>query len=60
MAKRENYNELYLFIQVVREEALRQPHSGSGWRNPASADRFASWKSGWAFSFWCVLRASCR
>ncbi len=60
MAKRENYNELYLFIQVVREEASRQPRNGSGWHNPGSVDRFASWKSGWAFGFWCVPRANCR
>jgi hypothetical protein len=34
MAKRENYNELYLFMQVVREEVSPRLRSGLGWRNP--------------------------
>ena len=54
MAKRENYNDLYLFMLVVREGSFTAAAQRLGWRNPALAVPFVNWKSGWACSFWCV------
>lgn len=33
MAKRENYNDLYLFMQVVREGVLPLRRNDSAWHN---------------------------
>lgn len=50
MAKRENYNELYLFMQVVRKAALPQRLSGWVLLSQESAVLFASLKKGSASS----------
>ncbi len=34
MAKRENYNDLYLFMQVVREGSFTAAAQRLGWRSP--------------------------
>jgi hypothetical protein len=34
MAKRENYNDLYLFMQVVREGSLPPQRNDLAWRSP--------------------------
>ena len=60
MAKRENYNDLYLFMQVVREGSFTAAAQRLGLAQSGSAVRFANSKSGWAFSFWCAPPAGCR
>ncbi|STV36298.1 LysR family transcriptional regulator [Klebsiella pneumoniae] len=34
MAKRENYNDLYLFMQVVRKAVLPPQRNDLAWRSP--------------------------
>lgn len=34
MAKRENYNDLYLFMQVVREGSFTPQRNDLAWRSP--------------------------
>lgn len=50
MAKRENYNELYLFMQVVREGSFTAALSGWVLLSQESAVLFASLKKGWVSS----------
>lgn len=60
MAKRENYNELYLFMQVVRRAVSLQRHIVLDLHNQALVVLSVNLKKGWVYSFWFALRAGCR
>lgn len=60
MAKRENYNDLYLFMQVVREGSFTAAAQRLGLAQSGVSRAVRNSKSGWAFSFWCAPPAGCR
>ncbi len=60
MAKRENYNELYLFIQVVREGSFTAAAQRLGLAQSGISRSVRELEERLAFSFWCVPRANCR
>lgn len=60
MAKRENYNELYLFMQVGGKAVLPLRLRGWGLLNQGSAVPFVSLKKDWASSYWYAPHVSFR
>ena len=60
MAKRENYNELYLFMQVVREGSFTAAAQRLGLAQSGLVVLSVNLKKGWVYSFWFALRAGCR
>lgn len=60
MAKRENYNDLYLFMQVVREGSFTAAAQRLGPAQSGVSRAVRELEERPAFSFWCVPPAGCR
>lgn len=60
MAKRENYNDLYLFMQVVREGSFTAAAQRLGLAQSGISRAVRELEGDWACSFWYAPRASYR